>query len=265
MLARIGVVCWCAAFLWAPFASPARAQDAEARARAVFQEGLELADHGDWATAATRFATALEAHDAPPLRFNLARCFDRLGRLVEALEQLDALESGGHATPAVRSSAQRLRDEIAPRIGRLVVQLRRGDPTMRVEIDNHPLDAAELDQPVLADPGTRHIALWRGDRELDAIDVVVAEGGVSHVVLTAPDGGPAPSVDPALAADPAPPLEVAPPERSSDLAAQWWLWTIVGVVVVGAGVGIAVGVVASQPPEASVSGDFQPGVIRIGG
>jgi hypothetical protein len=95
---------------------------------------------------------------------------------------------------------------------------------------------------------------------------------VAHVVLTAP-GSVAPDVEPPVAPDLA---SVTPPaieasaatheEGHEDVAQTWWLWTIVGVVIVGAGVGIGVGVWAgSQPAGPSQTGDFMPGVVRIGG
>jgi hypothetical protein len=41
-------------------------------------------------------------------------------------------------------------------------------------------------------------------------------------------------------------IEAAPTGGGEDIASSWWLWTLVGVVVVGAGVGIGAGVAASS-------------------
>jgi tetratricopeptide (TPR) repeat protein len=39
----------------------------------------------------------------------------------------------------------------------------------------------------------------------------------------------------------------APAGSSDDIAGQWWLWTLIAVVVVGAAVGVGAGVAASEP------------------
>ncbi len=47
---------------------------------------------------------------------------------------------------------------------------------------------------------------------------------------------------------------VAPRDGGGDVTSEWWFWTLIGVAVVGAGVGVTVGVVSSQPhsPDGSL-------------
>jgi tetratricopeptide (TPR) repeat protein len=67
----------------------------------------------------------------------------------------------------------------------------------------------------------------------------------------------------------APPTETAPPaattpaapsapeaEHHTPIYKKWWLWTIVGVVVVGAAVGTGVGIAASKPSHPTATTDF---------
>lgn len=47
------------------------------------------------------------------------------------------------------------------------------------------------------------------------------------------------------------------PSSGGDITSEWWFWTLIAVVVVGAGVGITAGVVASSGQlEAPLPGDF---------
>lgn len=254
----------------------ARAQDRSPteEARALFQEGIALADRGDWATAVTRFRDALALRDTPTIRYNLARCLQRLARYVEALEQLDALENGERATALVRRQAAQIRADVEPRIGRIVVQVRGAGADHYVTLDDRPLDPTRLADPIPVDPGTRHVALHAGDRVLERIEVVVPEGGAAHVVLSAaiasavaaeptPAGGiPSPSL-PEGATSVGGDRRDAPSTSEPSVLESWWLWTIVGVAV-AAGVGVGVGVaVADQPPGASIRGDFFSGVLEV--
>jgi len=72
---------------------------------------------------------------------------------------------------------------------------------------------------------------------------------------TSPDG--TPSVEPKRAPEPAPIVEPAPtpvaltltqsPPAKTPVYKKWWLWTIVGVVAVGAAVGIGLGLDSARP------------------
>ena len=53
------------------------------------------------------------------------------------------------------------------------------------------------------------------------------------------------------------------PEREPSVAEQWWFWTIVGVAVVGAGVGIGFAVGSREELAAPTPGDVGPGGVVI--
>jgi len=78
---------------------------------------------------------------------------------------------------------------------------------------------------------------------------------------------PAPAAPaPAVAAPAPPPAATASapapaPAKSTPVYKKWWLWTIVGVVVAGAAVGLGVGLTAGGPSAPSVmtsNGTFRP-------
>lgn len=249
--------------------SRAVAQDDDARARELFQAGLGLADLGDWPSATASFERALALRDTPAIRLNLARCLEHLDRAVDALTQLDALESGGEAPPPVRASAQELRAALEPRVGRVVVQVRELGPDHRVEIDDRVLDRAQIGEPLPVAPGVHRIRLRVGASTVDDLEIEAAGGGVSYVALSAiADRSPVPEPDRVeLAISTGTATGTAPgtaTPREPPIAEAWWLWTIVGVVVVGAGVGIGVGVAIGSQPPAPTHGDFTPGVVGIG-
>jgi L-cystine uptake protein TcyP (sodium:dicarboxylate symporter family) len=64
-----------------------------------------------------------------------------------------------------------------------------------------------------------------------------------------------------LPASPAPAADTAP--EGENVLEAWWLWTIVGVVVLS-GVGVGVGVAATTP-AATAPGDVGGVVVTLGG
>ncbi len=57
----------------------------------------------------------------------------------------------------------------------------------------------------------------------------------------------------------------APAEAGDDLLSAWWLWTIVACVVVGAGVGVAVGVLEGGGTQGALPGDHGVVVMTLEG
>jgi hypothetical protein len=55
----------------------------------------------------------------------------------------------------------------------------------------------------------------------------------------------------------------APHDGGGDVLSQWWFWTIVGVVVVGAAVGITLAVTSSGGTAQPPTGDLGPGGIVV--
>jgi len=211
-----------------PSEEPTPLEDPETEeARALFAEGLALADRNEWTHAVQRFRAALEHREAAPVRFNLAISLARMGRLVEALEELDRVLASEDADEDVRRESTLLREEIAPRLGRLMVGVEGGAQGAHVTVDGRPWATLGIFAP--ADPGVRVVRLVEGNEELDIEETDVPEGGEAEVRLEHP-----------LPA----PVEAAPEEGSDDS----WIWgTVVGVVIVAVGAAIVTGVVLAEP------------------
>jgi tetratricopeptide (TPR) repeat protein len=61
-----------------------------------------------------------------------------------------------------------------------------------------------------------------------------------------------------LRANPRQDQEAAPAASGGSILDEWWFWTVLAVVVVGAAVGIGVGVAMSSSGQSAVAGNFGP-------
>ncbi|MGE0784081.1 MAG: tol-pal system YbgF family protein [Sandaracinaceae bacterium] len=250
--------------------SLARAQpasDAEATvARQEFSLGIEAARTGDWGAARAHFERSYVLSPRPSALFNLAGAQARTGALVAAAESYREYiarrsEPGVEGVDEAEASLGELEGRIP--LVRVRAALTEGD---EVTLDDHALAPALLASPIPVDPGRHRIAVSRGGEEIATSSFDAAEGVHMEVPLDVP----APAVDldvrdpvdgeshdilrgDAVRRDPltdpvTDPIVEAP--AGENLLEAWWLWTIIGVVVVGAavGIGLAVGL-PGQPPE----------------
>ena len=216
------------------------------RERELFAEGLELADAGVWERAVHRFRSALDLREAAPVRYNLATSLANMGRLSEALEELNLVLDDAEADETVRASATALRDELRPQLGGLVVEVAGDAEGTQVTVDGRPWEAIGSVAP--ADPGIRVVRLLRDMDELDVEEADVTSGEVARVILEMP--GIAES-DAGLTVEP-----------GGDDA---WIWgVVIGVVAVVAAGAVVTGVLLSEQGGGGTMGDFMPPVLEIG-
>ena len=223
-------------------------------ARVLFQEGVELSDEGRWAEAAERFGRALDITDSAVVRFNLSSALTELGRLTEASEHLRHVIRDEEAQPEVREAARERLAELEPRLARLTIHVR-GAAT-EVQLNGQPISRAIYGVPMPVDPGPHTVTLERGGRTLETRTVELAEGQSDAIVFEAPaplvvggeGGGSEGAGAPGAGGDDG--------AGGDELHELWWLWATAGVVVVGAVVGIILGVTLSSGE--SCSGEFVP-------
>ena len=278
---------WFWSSLWSSFAlaylvlglvSPLAAQRSEdpkrdASARALFQEGLSLAEHEDWQGAEDRFRRALTLRASPVIAYNLASALVERGKLIEASEVLRRVENDDKVEPGMKLSAAKLQAELAGRIARIAVTVRDKQAADRVVLDGSGLLDAQLGVEIPIDPGTHRLSLERAGRALDAQTLEVRAGGSEQVTLIAPRA-PSPHAVASATQDPSAPTVVLDPEatRQSDerssaapLTTRWWFWTGVAVVAVGGAVWAALaassgGAAKTQP---AYKGDFAPASLTL--
>ena len=213
-----------------------------AAARGLFEQGMEAVDAGDYSTAADRLSRSLAIRDSVVARANLGIVLVELGRLVEASEHFRAVMRAADVGSPPYELAERSYAEIATRLGRLQIEISGEEEALEVQLDGRVVDEALIGVPQPADAGTHRVSLHRLGREL-AHEVVLVELHVlAHARLEAP-----PLTDEEIdqleemesgAVDVV--LVQAPGGGVQD---EWWFWTLIGALVVGAGVGVALGIV----------------------
>jgi len=134
----------------------ARAQEAESPARALFKEARELAGKGDYAAACPKFEQSLALEVGLGTQFNLADCWEHVGRPASAQQLfLGAAASAKAVGQTEREQVLRERaTALAPRISKLVIEVNSSDPKLTVKRDDLPLDVEQYGRAVAIDPGT---------------------------------------------------------------------------------------------------------------
>jgi len=254
------------ALAWTSGTVYAQTTEAEraALARALFDEGLGLADRDQLDEAADRFRRAYDLRPAPAIAFNLASALARSGHVVEASELLRRVGRDAASPPDLRATARALLEQTAPRVARLEVRLTGHVEGARVTLDGGELSAAALGIAAPTDPGHHVIAVHRGDEVAASREIELAEGQSSAVELTVP---PPPSSEHEARRAPAAALRVAPRARASrdddaegsSVLESWWFWTAAGLVVAGGAV--ATWLILSPEPDDPIPGTTQPAVL----
>ena len=246
------------------FSSVAVAQDAahaSAAARSLFQEGIACTDHADWTCAADRFERAYALRPSPVIGSNLGVALAHLDRLVEAAETLRAVIRDESATPALVADAQRQIAQLEARVGRITIRVEGPLDEVNVTMDGHAIASTQIGVATPADPGDHRIEARRRGETVALASTHVDPAQAVDVALAIPALPPEPEATPtSLALTPpvlAPtsmpmpmPMDdaIARPVHHTEVWEEWWFWTIVGGVVVGAGIGITVGVLAAPGP-----------------
>jgi hypothetical protein len=162
-----------------------------ATARALFREGLELAEEDQWETAADRFRRALALEQTAPIRFNFAQSLTHLGKLVEAREQLQRILRDHRASARVRREAKALKARLDDRVGRLAIHLHGPRDGVVVELDGQRVPEAALEVYGPVDPGRHGVTATREGRVVDRESIEVPEGERASVSLEVPEPEPA--------------------------------------------------------------------------
>jgi hypothetical protein len=112
----------------------AQAPDATtAAARARFQEGVELFDHGDFEAARVAFLQALALKRHPVVLLNVAHCALRTNRPLEAKRNFEAfVAEASSATPAQREEARKGIADASLKVPRIVVD---SEAVRRIVVD----------------------------------------------------------------------------------------------------------------------------------
>jgi len=247
-------------------ASTASAQEADvARARSLFEAGLEAARAQHWVEARDSFAQSLAISERPSTLLNLAGAQVQTGQLVEgAASYRRFLEiATGPREAAHRREAQSALHDVEQRIPHLAFHIENLASSDTVRLDEHVLLPGTLTSESAVDPGPHDVTVLRGGQQIASQHVEVAEGLTLQIEMTIQ-----PLVDPAAVVETHPdPMDEAiaepvPPSGGDDTVT----WVIVGVAIgVVVAAGITVGVVLGtqdQSPQ-PYQGNLGDGIIRF--
>lgn len=219
-----------------------RAERRTDRARTLFRDGAAAAGEGRFTEAERLFREALELHDAPAIRYNLASVLVELGLYPEAREMALSLISGSDVPAELREHARELRAHVDAQAGFAQIVT---DGETDVMVDGRRV--RDLSESLYLSPG-EHVATGvRREAEVARVTFEIVTGETRRVEL--------------LGEDPSDP----PSDRDPELHEQWWFWAAIGggaAVLIGIIAGVAVA--ASSPPgmESPIEGNFEPGVLR---
>ena len=144
----------------------------EEERRALYQQGLELAEAGRWKEAVERFRRVVEIRSAPKALFTLAEAEEKAGLLAtaKATYARALAEARSKSDEDVARAASSALEGIDWRVPHVVVHVPAGISGARVSIDGRDVAPG---QPVDVDPGTRSVRV-RAPGRLDFVEEVSA-------------------------------------------------------------------------------------------
>ncbi len=216
---------------------PAAAAAAPSPARALFKEARELVAKGDYQAACPKFEQSLALESGVGTQFNLADCWEHIGRTASA----QALFIGAAASAKASGQADReqvLRDRAAalePRIPRLVIEVNDPDPKLTVKRGDLPLESDSFGKAKPIDPGSYEIVAkapgkkpWRKKIEV-AAGAAVTTVEVPRLEAEAPEV----AVPAAKDAQKPKPAEHTPPPQAKKKGPGAGTYALAGVGVAG--------------------------------
>lgn len=238
---------------------PALAQpsDADLRAaRELFTQAEHDEDAGHWADAYDKMARVGAVKMTAGVRYHLALCQEKMGKLAAALDGFHQAQKQAQADEArdvLRSVGKQL-EELEPRVPRLTVHVVPPADDAVVNLDGTPLAKALFGVAVPLDPGTHTVeasapnrapakaTITMGERDVTSIDLQLGEPQAPAAVpptgtAPAPAAGPAP----APAAATAPGLDSAAAGSRSNVGPLLATAGAIGLAGLGVGAYLAAG------------------------
>jgi hypothetical protein len=143
---------------------PSYADDTEdkkelSRARAMFQQAIELEQAGNFPNALQLFREVGQVRMTPQVQFHIALCEENLGRLVTAMGGYElALEGADQVGTSFKAEVEQKRTELKARIPKLIIVRGKGAEAATIELDGVPLGASRIGIENEVDPGPHQIA-----------------------------------------------------------------------------------------------------------
>ena len=210
-------------------------------ARRLYEEGVEAVNKCRWSVAHDRFKASYDLSPRVFTLFNLAGAQAQTSRYVEASESYRRFlrETGEGRHTELRAEATSALDDLEKQIAYVTIDVTGALPGDSITIDEVVFPQSALRERLPVNPGSHVIAVRRGATPITSKSVTVAPGGAETVAMTVP----------AANLQVSPPRDAEPgvtggsfatrdePRRERSVLRSPWLWTAVGVAVVGGAVG----------------------------
>ncbi len=187
----------------------ARADDAPpsdnvTKARALFSEGRKLVQDGNYEQACPKFAESLRLNDGIGTQFNLADCWEHIGRTASAQSLFLGAAASAHAAgQAEREQVAKARaDALEPRLLHLLIDVRAADPELTIHRNQVEVKRDSWNAAVPVDPGMYAIEASAPGKKTWAARVSVPANASEAISVTVP-----PLEDAAAACEKAAPVE----------------------------------------------------------
>jgi len=242
--------------LFAP--TPAWGQTRDpAAARVLFNEGRKLASQGHFAEACPKFEESARLDDGIGTRFNLADCWEHIGRTASAWSLfLDVAASAKSAAQPDREKVARQRaSTLEPQLARLTIRVDARDSDLEVRKNEISVGRALWGTATPVDPGTYVIEARAAGKKSWRTTIVVAPRAPAATIVVPELEGDATPKDPARAAKNALPedkgalgagpgvvaggMEAETGRSSNSLRTAGWVTGAAGVVGIGVGAAFA--------------------------
>jgi len=257
------------ALMFAAFTVNAQSAGSKAAAEAIFEQGKQLMQTGDFGQACTKFEASQKLDQGVGTLLYLADCYEKLGRTASAWATFkEAASVAGAQGQETRQklAVQRAR-ALEPDLAKLTIEVAAGNESIlgfEVRSDGVAVPPAQYATPFPIDPGTHHIEAGAPGKRTHTETINVTRG-VSHVNLPllidlTPPGtppvaaGPASSTTLGPSSSGAAPVLVASPARSAqttndsvsdqDKTQRTLSYIAGGLGVVGIGLGAYFGIAA---------------------
>ena len=177
---------------------PPAMEDYRDDARRLATEAAERYQAGEYASALDLFVRADKLYDAPTLKFWQARCYEQLGRLVDAEARYADVARANFPDDAPEAFIQAQRDsqaaleQLRKRLPTLKIIINRAKDISRVELDGRVLPAPLIGAPIAVDPGTHIVRVTRssGAVRTESVAIVESQAQEVYVDFEAPAGKP---------------------------------------------------------------------------